>query len=97
MIHVINAKYAGNCASCGERWKKFEKMVDVVGVRGENYCPDCLAVAKENNPEHDTDDDGLVTVPGDNRRFARTANGLRAGFEHTGQRCEDAPCCGCCG
>lgn len=32
----------------------------------------------------------------DGRWFARTRYGVRGGYEHTGIRCEDAPCCGCC-
>ena len=37
------------------------------------------------------------TLPGDgNKLFVNTKNGPRCGHEHTGRRCEDAPCCGCC-
>lgn len=32
----------------------------------------------------------------DGTALAMTRYGLRRGYEHTGQRCEDAPCCGCC-
>jgi hypothetical protein len=32
----------------------------------------------------------------DGTPLARTSHGLRRGYEHTGHRCEDAPCCGCC-
>lgn len=31
-----------------------------------------------------------------NRMETMTRNGWRGGYEHTGSRCEDAPCCGCC-
>jgi hypothetical protein len=32
----------------------------------------------------------------DGTALTRTKYGLRRGQEHTGRRCEDAPCCGCC-
>lgn len=84
------AKYSLTCSGCGERVRACERIVVVQGVRGENYCCRCRSLAEENNP------DALIKVEGDNRWFAQTANGLRAGVEHTGVRCEDAPCCGCC-
>lgn len=31
------------------------------------------------------------------RPLARTRYGVRGGELATGRRCEDAPCCGCCG
>ncbi len=104
-IRLQSAKFRGKCAGCGEKWRTCEKFYNVVGVSGENYCTGCLELAQINNPGHElegstpaceTEDNGLVTVAGDNRPFARTRNGLRAGYEHTGVRCEDAPCCGCC-
>ncbi len=109
MIVKQTAKWGGQC-SCGERWNKFEQFINVQGRRGENYCVGCLDVAVSNNHGQTVADEiaveaphiasyvasGLVTVPGDHRKFARTQYGLRAGWEHTGIRCEDAPCCGCC-
>lgn len=107
VIRLQEAKYGGKCVCCEERWRKFEKFYNVVGERGENYCTGCLEYAKLNNPGFELEDStpaceaedtppGLVRVKGDHRLFARTRHGLRAGYEHTGHRCEDAPCCGCC-
>ena len=48
-------------------------------------------------PEGAVEDLGRGLYRGsDGRVYAQTRHGLRAGYEHTGQRCEDAPCCGCC-
>jgi hypothetical protein len=38
--------------------------------------------------------DGYRDVDG--ARVVNTRRGKRRGYEHTGSRCEDAPCCGCC-
>lgn len=39
---------------------------------------------------------GGVRRDTDGAPLAMTRYGLRRGYEHTGVRCEDAPCCGCC-
>ena len=105
------AKYPGTCGDCRERFLKgalidFDKHAPK-GLR--TFHADCNepayghAEAAADSDELDAmeaaggrDGDGFVYVKGDNRPFARTRYGLRAGYEHTGRRCEDAPCCGCC-
>jgi hypothetical protein len=41
-------------------------------------------------------DDGGRLLMVDGKWARRTSRGWRHGHENTGQRCEDAPCCGCC-
>lgn len=93
-IVKVAAKSWFKCACCGEQVRSDEKCVQVTRndspVRGERYCVGCEAEAAENNPA------ALFKVVGDNRWFARTEYGVRTGYEHTGMRCEDYPCCGCC-
>lgn len=82
------------CTSCKEQIRTCEPIVQVQRsgepVRGETYCESCGSLARENNPS------ALFKVEGDSRWFASTEYGPRAGWEHTGIRCEDYPCCGCC-
>jgi hypothetical protein len=104
-----NCKCSNGCLIRSFSGERFYQVYDGNKPRrGERYCQHCLRYAKMNNPDavmedevaedtsEESREDGLVTVPGDNRLFARTRYGLRAGYEHTGHRCEDAPCCGCC-
>ena len=90
-----SAKYFTTCCGCGEQVRTCESYLQVMkngkAVRGERYCVNCAELAADNNPG------SLFQVPGDNRWFISTPNGPRAGAEHTGVVCEDAPCCGCCG
>lgn len=44
------ARFGGSCQCCGERWRKFERFINVIGEKGENYCLDCEDAAKTNNP-----------------------------------------------
>jgi hypothetical protein len=80
----ISLRYAATCRSCGAALPA-GSPADYYG-RGRVYGVEC----------HARGDNGLVSVAGDNRVFRRTRHGLRAGYENTGVRCEDAPCCGCC-
>lgn len=54
-IEKKSATSGGNCASCSERWRKFEQCIMVVnvrtgkGVRGERYCVHCESAARNNN------------------------------------------------
>ena len=83
---IIRAKFASQCGTCGRRIAKGDQIEWTRGLPAVHAgCATGTGRA-----------DGLVTVPGDNRLFARTRHGLRAGYESTGQRCIDAPCCGCC-
>ena len=99
----MTAKYPGTCRRCGARFPKgvtidFDRTAPKNSRTAHADCSDALRRGYADAPEgFDADaGDGLVYVPGDNRPFARTRHGLRAGYEHTGRRCEDAPCCGCC-
>jgi len=106
-----NRKCSNGCLIRSFYGEKFWQVFNANGKprSGERYCTHCKEYAVMNNtdavllqpgeepPEaEEPPRPGLVKVAGDNRWFARTRRGLRAGYEHTGQRCEDAPCCGCC-
>jgi len=109
-IKLVEARNGFNAANgqrirtCEKYWQVFEDTGKP--RRGERYYEGDLDCAQANNedavvvrkgdPEPEPTPPGLVRVKGDNRLFARTRYGLRAGYEHTGHRCEDAPCCGCC-
>lgn len=94
-IRKIRATSWFKCVSCKEQIRTDENCIvveraDGRAVLGERYCCGCERYAKLNNSGM------LFKVEGDNRWFVETPNGTRCGEEHTGQRCEDAPCCGCC-
>ena len=83
----MQARYRGTCAACGGR---FPRGAEITYSRATKTARHIAC-----DPDG-ASGDGLVYVEGDNRPFARTRYGLRAGYEHTGHRCIDAPCCGCC-
>ena len=93
MAKTIRLKYPGTCVDCGSRLTSGTRARWF--GRGRVSGLECHERAGHDVGE--AGDSGLVRVPGDNRVFARTRRGLRAGYENTGVRCEDAPCCGCCG
>lgn len=96
---MITAKYRGTCRDCGRRIAKGE-TIDWHGRGRGVSCADCAGIDREQvDPDlpagmkRDTDGTPMALVrpyPGARRRE------WRRGYEHTGIRCEDAPCCGCC-
>lgn len=90
----ITARYRGICGDCNQPFPKGAQIeFDKEAPRGlKAFHVDC------SNPDanHVAPDNGFKYFPGDNRPFVKTRYGWRAGTEHTGVRCEDAPCCGCC-
>jgi hypothetical protein len=88
---VMTSRYPGTCSACSGHFSKGTLInYDKHGARGQKASHvDCEAADTAG-------DSGLVYVEGESRPFVRTRHGLRGGYEHTGVRCEDAPCCGCC-
>lgn len=90
-MRQIISKFPGTCTRCGRPFPT-GTPIEYSGKGLTAHLPiNCPVVEASAEVE-----DGLVTVQGDNRVFRKTRYGLRAGYEHTGHRCEDAPCCGCC-
>ena len=123
---TMNARYAGTCADCGQRFaagalidynrraRRGKKAAHVdcnnVTAPRADACPICdgsgqlhygncrscdgtgshlvgdVAANPNRHPKLDTDGTPL----------AWTRHGWRRGVAHTGHRCIDAPCCGCC-
>jgi hypothetical protein len=90
--HIDCDRAADDCPTCGGAGE----------FAGGRPCRACdgtgvdMTQARETIAERDRRD-GLRTFEGDGSKlFAKTRYGWRAGYEHTGRRCEDAPCCGCC-
>lgn len=96
----MHAKYPGKCGECGGKIAAGSQMdYDRHAPRGlKAFHADC----NDTDPNPDTanrprrGEDGALYFAGDARPVAMTRNGWRHGYEHTGRRCEDAPCCGCC-
>ena len=89
---TMTARYAGTCVECGQR---FPAGAEIAWAgRQQAYHSGCFDGATEQTDyergkqveRRDTDGTPL----------ARTRYGWRRGYEHTGHRCIDAPCCGCC-
>ena len=98
-MREITLRYPGQCYSCGQRMPRGIQALHA--SRGKVRHVDC---ADENAPASTVTIDGLEVTPiGDGlyrtrhgETVARTRHGLRQGYDATGRRCEDAPCCGCC-
>ncbi len=91
----MRAKFSGTCSDCGSRFSAGTEInFDRSAPKGKRT--NHLDCESSQDADYETDCGRLVRVDGDNRLFARTRHGLRAGYENTGRRCEDAPCCGCC-
>lgn len=95
---TITAKYPGKCGKCGARIPKGARIEWHGRGRGVT-CASCAGLdggdgaELQDGPRLDTDGTPIALVrpyPGARR------SEWRRGYEATGHRCEDAPCCGCC-
>ena len=101
MARELNLRYPGTCDTCGTRIPKGTRALWT--GRGHVEHLDCDGAATDTASTVTIDGidcisigDGLYRTVNHGEVVARTRYGLRRGYEHTGQRCEDAPCCGCC-
>lgn len=83
------------CSSCGEQIRTGEVVIDFRPntKTKAKYCPMCRTVGGMNETPRVGD---VFELAGECGLFAMTRHGPRRGNAWTGQRCEDAPCCGCC-
>lgn len=99
----MTARYSGTCCDCGERFSAgtlidFTKRAPKGRKTAHADCADPgAAVTVELDQFGEALPAGVRYFEGDARPFAQTRYGWRCGYENTGMRCEDAPCCGCCG
>lgn len=96
-------KYAQQCADCGGRVPKgagtltkedgrwLVRHASCAGVDPEGLEIQSKRSRREREQRFDTDGAPLAYVS-----LGYGRKGWRRGYEHTGYRCEDAPCCGCC-
>jgi hypothetical protein len=101
MARIITARYPATCADCGASLPKGSR-IRYYG-RGKVYGLEC----HDRDGSSSSDDDGAEyserlsrergrRVDSDGTPLAMTRYGWRRGYEATGIRCMDAPCCGCC-
>lgn len=95
MTRTITARYPGICRSCRSAFPAGATIV--YAGRGSTSHPECTGASAP------TVDDELGRVLAADRRAARSGisvtrnyQGDVIGYQRSGGRCEDAPCCGCC-
>ncbi len=91
----MRARYAGKCAECWQRFSAGSEIrFDETAPRGrKTRHVDCDAAADAAEPLYGE----YGSEKWNNRptHEIRTASGTF--YQRAGGRCEDAPCCGCCG
>lgn len=102
-MKLMQAKYPGTCAACGEPIKRGEQIAFFGRGRAEHA--DCAQEEIAERRAQFGEDEAAGLEPGtlaNDRRLAR--QGLSVVRFSSGHvmtqnargRCEDAPCCGCC-
>jgi len=91
------AKYNGKCTRCGGSIRKGEQITWSRANGARHIAAVCETIRVRQSIAAGTADFIATHRDDDGLRWSARGQSGRGGYVTSSGRCEDAPCCGCCG